>query len=308
MSPIFHSMKHGKQKHTFHLWDPNPVAEPGTASVSGLLGCRTRLGALCLILGLVLWYGAEPATVSAAPSVSPTMSNNEPAAIQSRIQQYLPRVGVAPTTQNLPQFDDVEGTDDATPIDPTPIDPTPIDATPIDENRPGEEETDNPDAPEIAGLTFCPQSNTHERRMAQAMFTHPQQGRIEMRCNAILTRVAKAKAGDMASRNYVDHLSPEGIGPNLLVLQAGFELPSLYSREPAANNIESLAAGLAQVEATWESWVNTQSHRPHILGLTDFFANQLEYGIAYVYDPQSKYLHYWVVLTAPSSVVPAWDD
>src|SRR5579871_1271524 len=43
--------------------------------------------------------------------------------------------------------------------------------------------------------------------------------------NAILVQVAEAKALDMARRNYLNHVTPEGLGINVLMSQAGYELP-----------------------------------------------------------------------------------
>jgi hypothetical protein len=37
-------------------------------------------------------------------------------------------------------------------------------------------------------------------------------------------------------------------------------------------------------------------HRRHLLGETDFFADQVEYGVGYVSG--GDYRHYWVVITA----------
>ena len=102
----------------------------------------------------------------------------------------------------------------------------------------------------------------------------------------------------MAARGYFAHTNPDGLGPNALVRQAGYVLPSYYSTEPAANNIESIAAGPATPEAVLQLLLGSEAHRTHVLGLHDFYAAQVEYGIGYVNAPGSKYGHYWVILTA----------
>ena len=102
----------------------------------------------------------------------------------------------------------------------------------------------------------------------------------------------------MARRRYFGHTNPDGFGPNYLVRQAGYVLPSYYGAEPDANNIESIAGGYPTAEATWQGWMSSSGHRDHLLGLTSFWAEQIEYGVGYAYDPTSPYRHYWVVITA----------
>jgi uncharacterized protein YkwD len=102
----------------------------------------------------------------------------------------------------------------------------------------------------------------------------------------------------MAQRGYFDHVTPEGHGPNYLVRQAGYTLPSFYGTEPDANNIESIAGGYSTAEAVWGAWMSSTAHRNQLLGLQPFFAEQTEYGIGYAYDSESPLGYYWVVITA----------
>jgi uncharacterized protein YkwD len=44
--------------------------------------------------------------------------------------------------------------------------------------------------------------------------------------------------------------------------------------------------------------MDSTGHRTHLLGLDSFYAEQVEYGVGYTYDPASPYHHYWVVITA----------
>ncbi|MCB0211147.1 MAG: CAP domain-containing protein [Anaerolineae bacterium] len=134
--------------------------------------------------------------------------------------------------------------------------------------------------------------------LAELLEQDPGQKRPSLTCNSILAQVAHARAADMAQREYFSHVNPDGHGPNYLVEEAGYILPSFYSDDPAANNIESIAAGRSTAEATWEQWMASSSHRTHLLGLDSFFAEQIEYGVGYVYDADSPYGHYWVVITA----------
>ncbi len=141
-------------------------------------------------------------------------------------------------------------------------------------------------------------ANTQAEEIAQKMKDDPEQKRASLTCNTILAQVAQARAEDMAQRNYFSHTTPEGYGPNYLVRQAGYVLPSYYGTADDSNNIESIAAGLSTASQTWTQWMGSPDHKKHLLGLDSFFADQIEYGIGYVYNPNSQYRHYWVVITA----------
>ncbi len=140
--------------------------------------------------------------------------------------------------------------------------------------------------------------NPQEVQIAQLMINHPEQQRPSLTCHPILAQVARERAQDMADRHYFSHVNPDGYGPNYLVEQAGYDLPSYYSSAPDANNIESIAGGYPTADAAWQGWMNSPAHRTHLLGLDPFWAEQIDYGIGYVYEPDSDYGHYWVVITA----------
>ncbi len=168
---------------------------------------------------------------------------------------------------------------------------------------------DNPDAPAklyLPSVGYEPVGaaasscglNAQERAFADRMSNHRDQGRASMTCNAILARVARARAADMAAREYFSHVNPDGHGPNYLVRQAGYRLPDFYDQRPSGNNIESLGAGFSTAADAWNGLMNSSGHRAHLLGENDFYAEQVEYGIGYVSDPDSPYRHYWVIITA----------
>ncbi len=155
----------------------------------------------------------------------------------------------------------------------------------------------------VAYLPFAATSPTcalssEEQALAGYMVEHPEQQRASLTCHPILAQVARERAEDMAQRHYFSHTNPDGFGPNYLVRQAGYVLPSYYGTEPTANNIESIAGGFSTAEAAWQCWMGSEPHRDQLLGLFPFFADQVEYGVGYAYDPASPYRHYWVVITA----------
>jgi hypothetical protein len=135
-------------------------------------------------------------------------------------------------------------------------------------------------------------------QLAKLLLTDPAQGRRSPRCSGIMTRVANAKAQDMAARNYAGHTNPEGIGPNLLLRQAGFLLPSTYGTARDANNVESWVAGSPAAKEVWRWWMDSPGHRRHLLATDPFYAEQTDYGIGYGFNSGSQYQHYWIFLSA----------
>lgn len=142
------------------------------------------------------------------------------------------------------------------------------------------------------------QPGAEERALAQRIAAHPEQQRPSFVCHPILEQVARAHAQYMAASGQLSHLDASGTGPNARVRQAGYPLPSWYSLEPAANNIQSIAGGYPTAEAVFNAWLASSGHRPHVLGLDPFWAEQVEYGIGFAANPASPHGQYWVLLTA----------
>jgi hypothetical protein len=143
--------------------------------------------------------------------------------------------------------------------------------------------------------------SVEEAAIEAMMLSNPDQRRISPVCNPILAEVARARARDMALRGYFSHTNPDGDGPNLLVREAGYPLPDWYATDQDGNNIESIGAGYPTAEDAWQGWLNSPSHRTHILGVEDFYSSQESYGIGYYFNGDSKYGHYWVFISAPTS-------
>ena len=146
---------------------------------------------------------------------------------------------------------------------------------------------------------FACDLNPQEREIANLAINHPDQGRPFMNCNPILAQVARERALDMGTRNYFSHTNPDGFGPNYLVRQAGYALPTWYDVANDANNIESISGGYSTAATAWAGWLNSAGHRVHVLGQEEFWADQTNFGIGYAYVPNSTYRHYWVFISAP---------
>lgn len=153
-------------------------------------------------------------------------------------------------------------------------------------------------------LVLCAsaQQLPQEAEIASYMKVEPGQRRPALIYDPILAQVARARAADMAARNYFSHVNPDGIGPNYLVQQAGYVLPDWWGKALTSNYIESIAAGQTTSAATWSSWMGSSGHRTHLLATDAFYADQTRYGVGYFYSATSTYKHYWVVLTAPPSL------
>jgi uncharacterized protein YkwD len=151
--------------------------------------------------------------------------------------------------------------------------------------------------PEVGATGDCGQSG-QAAYLSVLVQTHPDQQRPSLRCNAILTSVAQARALDMAQRRYFSHVNPDGFGPNYLVRVAGYSLPATYGATLISNNIESIGAGVGDAEQMWQAWLQSQKHSTHLLGATSFYAEQSDYGIGFVQVPGSPYQFYWVFISA----------
>lgn len=71
-----------------------------------------------------------------------------------------------------------------------------------------------------------------------------------------LSNIALSHSEDMATRDYIDHTSPDGVGPFDRIDSAGIDYVS------AAENI---ASGFATAEKVLQSWLNSPKHSANIL-------------------------------------------
>ena len=142
--------------------------------------------------------------------------------------------------------------------------------------------------------------NAQESAILASMRSDSRQMRPQLVCNPALRQAAYFHAQDMINRAYFGHVTPppNSIGPNQMARNAGYVLPACYGASVTANYIESIAAGYATPGSVWSAWMASPGHRDHLLGLSSFYAEQIDYGIAYVYSANSTYGYYWVVMTA----------
>ena len=131
----------------------------------------------------------------------------------------------------------------------------------------------------------------------------PEQGRTELIENKILMDVAKQRTEDMFERKYIAHTNLDGYGPNLLVNKAGYTLPNHYMVEDSSNHIESLSGGHKTAYTIFNGFLNSPGHKKHILGQSEHFASQTNYGcyfdIGEIPYNNSKIRFLFTFITAP---------
>lgn len=137
------------------------------------------------------------------------------------------------------------------------------------------------------------QLNTQEEELELLFRNDPGQHRLNPTRNEILSKVARARAEDMAQRNYFSHTDPDGHQANFLVSQAGYALPNYFPAN--SNNVESIGLNYATAAEVWQAWKNSPAHRIHVLGEEPFFADETDYGLGYA---ESNIGRYWVIITA----------
>jgi uncharacterized protein YkwD len=93
----------------------------------------------------------------------------------------------------------------------------------------------------------------------------------------ILMQVAEAHSQDMATRDYFDHTSPEGVNPCQRMTSAGYQWWACG---------ENIGAGFPSAQLMLTAWLNSPGHRSNILSI-DF----TDIGVGYA--PNGYYGHYW---------------
>ncbi len=124
--------------------------------------------------------------------------------------------------------------------------------------------------------------------------------------NANLQQAAQFHSVEMAENDYFAHQSAvTGQWPNANARAHGYNLPSWW--ESDNNFIESIAAGTitATPKAALRQLMLSPSHRDHLLGISDFNAQNTEGGVGYAFAADSTYNNYWtaqLARTEPSQV------
>jgi len=124
-----------------------------------------------------------------------------------------------------------------------------------------------------------------------------------LKWNDALAKAAEAKAIDMATRGYTEHVDPDGFGMNIKMQEAGYALSKLYLKSKDQNNFESIAGGYesgVRIISTLVLDKNVPSlgHRKHLLGIGDFRSKHVDIGVGIAFNPKSEYKYYTCILIA----------
>lgn len=144
--------------------------------------------------------------------------------------------------------------------------------------------------------------NVQEAALYELVASHPGQQRKFFNLHQTLCKVARAKAHDIAERDYEGHVDPDGVGPNRLVKNAGYKLPGWWGDKKDSNFIESLTAGNLTAADAWNSWLGSPSHRMHVLGEGAFYSAQFNVGVGFAEVEDSRWGRYWIFLSAPEEL------
>lgn len=151
--------------------------------------------------------------------------------------------------------------------------PQPIELPPYTESC-----SDDPDMAELENT----EANIYEIWMACLIKNHNDQRRPTMSYHPVLGSIARMRADDLALHEWPEsHIDSHGYGPNHYICQAGYKAEFCPAGE-ADNSIESLSGGL-DTELVLLGWLNSPSHKTHVLGEHEYFAGQTYYGVANTY-------------------------
>lgn len=121
-----------------------------------------------------------------------------------------------------------------------------------------------------------------------------------------LAKAAQEKAEDMANNNYFSHVDQKGYGMNYKINAAGYALEESWYSDISSNYFENICAGkstgVSMVEMlVLDEGTNPPGHRNSLLGIGDFYKNNVDIGIGLAYNANSTYKYYWSILVARHS-------
>jgi len=133
------------------------------------------------------------------------------------------------------------------------------------------------------------------QQLAELIIQEPGQMRSKLVCDEQLIKIAHIRAQQMLEAQKVSH-DVNNTTPNQLLRMHDFALPKYYSL--FGNQVESLAGGKDIPQEVLSDFLGSSLHRPHVLGEGEPFVAQDKIGVAYVRDPWTLHVDYWVVLIA----------
>lgn len=121
-----------------------------------------------------------------------------------------------------------------------------------------------------------------------------QRPRLEV-CESLEAGAAQRAYG-LAHGDPWAHKDSAGRGANGIARAYGCQLPAEYSDN--ANYIESLTAGMDDVQVAFDSLARSPSHKVHLFGENEFYKAQYHVGVGFAEGPDAPFRYYWCIWIA----------
>ena len=136
-------------------------------------------------------------------------------------------------------------------------------------------------------------NNEKAREMASLIMNNSNQKRPQLFCNKKLNEIALIKANLLKSEKDISH-TVDHTFPNHLLRKHGYNLSKRYPT--LSNQVEAIAGGESDTLVAFKDFLESEPHRVLLMADHEYFGEQNEMGVAYVYDKNTPYEHYWVVI------------
>ena len=134
--------------------------------------------------------------------------------------------------------------------------------------------------------------NKQAKQLAQLIINSKHQQREELTCDKQLANIAYLKAQELAKADKIQH-NIDNITPNEFVTQRGIKLPAVYL--VLGNQVEAIQGGTKTAKQAYDSFLNSEQHKAHLLGENEFYKQQTHMGVGFFFDKNKQYEYYWVV-------------
>ena len=140
--------------------------------------------------------------------------------------------------------------------------------------------------------TLCG-NNEKAKQIASLIMNHSNQKRPQLICNKKLNEIALIKVNLLKSEKDISHTAGHTT-PNHLLRKNGYDLSKRYPT--LGNQVEAIAGGEKNSQVAFQDFLDSESHRILLLAEHPYFLEQNDIGVAYIYDKNTPFEHYWVVL------------
>lgn len=209
---------------------------------------------IALALGLGISLTGFVDTASAAAK-SPTPTNTQaPCLLQSNFKQWIPQM-----TQWYGWNQPYAGFQQQQPTAPQPKAPVqqPVQQAPVQPKAPANNQAQQPVATPVQQGQQNDQASAFAKEVADLVNQErAKAGLAPLQFDAALSKVATAKAADMAQNNYFDHNSPTYGSPFDMMKQFGISYMTAG---------ENIAMGQQSPQEVMSQWMNSEGHRQNIM-------------------------------------------